>query len=41
MGEDEDLNPEDIPQAVIDYLNENTTIVVELSDGETIIYQVF
>jgi hypothetical protein len=41
MGEDEDLNPEDIPQAVIDYLNDNTTIVGELSDGETIIYQVF
>ena len=41
MGEDKDINPEDIPQAVIDYLNDNTTIVGELEDGKTIIYQVF
>jgi len=29
IGEGEDLNPEDIPQAVIDYLNDQTTIVGE------------
>jgi hypothetical protein len=41
IGEGEDLQPEDIPQAVIDYLNDNTTIVGELEDGKTIIYQNF
>jgi hypothetical protein len=32
IGEGEDLNPEDIPQAVIDYLNDQTTIVGEFDD---------
>jgi hypothetical protein len=41
IGKDEDLNPEDIPQAVIDYLNDNTTILGELKDGQTLIYQQF
>ena len=41
IAKDEDLNPEDIPQTVIDYLNDNTTILGELKDGQTIIYQQF
>ena len=36
LAEGEDLNPEDIPQAVIDYLNDET-VVIGYTD-ETVIY---
>jgi hypothetical protein len=32
-GEGEDLNPEDIPQAVIDYLQDNTSVVGYTDDS--------
>jgi hypothetical protein len=33
IGEGEDLNPEDIPQAVIDYLQDNTSVVGYTDDS--------
>jgi hypothetical protein len=36
LAEGEDLNPEDIPQAVIDYLNDETVVIGYTDD--TIIY---
>jgi len=39
IGEGDDLNPEDIPQAVIDYLNDETSVIG--TTDETIIFANF